>query len=126
MGVQVENCPAMSQKAVAFADNFLVLGQLEDDREALTVLTHEKWHYKLGAFYPLDATYGEKCRAEARVEQHALRELVPKEELTRLLQSGMPAHEIAEALEVPETLILEAWYYYRDTDAHFGVSPNEA
>lgn len=125
MGVQTVNYPGMHRKAIAFADNYLFLGQLEDDREALTVLTHEKWHYKLGAFYAPDAPYAEKSRAETRVEHRTLRELVPKETLIRLLREGLPVHEIAETLEVPESVLWEAWHYYRDSDAQFGAATEE-
>ena len=64
MGVMVVSCPdATTRKAVAFCDDFLVLGQLEGETDAHAVLTHEKWHYKLGAFYRHDAPYEQRCRA---------------------------------------------------------------
>ena len=87
MGVMVVSCPdATTRKAVAFCDDFLVLGQLEGETDAHAVLTHEKWHYKLGAFYRHDAPYEQRCRAEAQVNRAALQELVPKCRLAALLR----------------------------------------
>ena len=59
MGVKTIDCPGLSRKALAFADGYLALGKLESEKEALAVLTHEKWHYKLGAFYRADAPYAQ-------------------------------------------------------------------
>lgn len=125
MGVLAVPCPEMTKKAMAFADGYLLLGQLEGSREAVTVLTHEKWHYKLGAFYRMDTPCAEQARLEARVSRKAIGELVPKAQLTRLLRQGLRVYEIAELLEVPEATIWEAWRYYKDTDEHLWENPEE-
>ena len=83
------------------------------------MLTHEKWHYKLGAFYRHDAPYEQRCRAEAQVNRAALQELVPKCRLAALLRQGLSVSEVAETLDVPEAQIWEAWRFYRDTDDRF-------
>lgn len=120
MGVMVVSRPeATRHKAVAFQDDFLVLGALANEPEAHCVLTHEKWHYKLGAFYRVDAPYALRCRAEALVNRAALQELVPKRRLASLLRRGLSVSEVAETLDVPEAQIWEAWRYYRDIDDHF-------
>ena len=120
MGVTVVSCPdATTRKAVAFCDDFLVLGQLEGETDAHAVLTHEKWHYKLGAVYRHDAPYEQRCRAEAQVNRAALQELVPKCRLAALLRQGLSVSEVAETLDVPEAQIWEAWRFYRDTDDRF-------
>ena len=125
MGVKTIDCPGLSRKALAFADGYLALGKLESEKEALAVLTHEKWHYKLGAFYRADAPYAQKQQVEARVDRRALDELVPKARLTQLLRQGLRVYEIAEVLEVPETVVWEAWRYYKDTDARLWAEENE-
>ena len=120
MGVMVVSAPqTTSHKAVAFRDNFLVLGELQGEQDANAVLTHEKWHYKLGVFYKADAPYGQRCRAEALVNRAALQELVPKSRLAALLRQGLTVSEIAETLDVTEAQIWEAWCFYRDADGRF-------
>ena len=120
MGVMVVAKPQITtHKAVAFQDDCLVLGDLQGEQEANTVLTHEKWHYKLGAFYKADAPYEQRCRAEAQVNRAALQELVPKRRLAALLRQGLTVSEVAEALDVPEAQIWEAWCFYREADGRF-------
>ena len=116
MGVEVLSMPQLTRKAIASADGYLAVGNMEDSREDHTVLTHEKWHFKLGAFYRAGASYTDRLRCEGAVDRAALRELVPKERLTALLRRGRTLEEIADTLDITPALVVQAWEHYRQAD----------
>lgn len=121
MGVMVVSRPDLCRRrsATAFRENFLVLGELHGEKQTNAVLTHEKWHYRLGAFYQFEAPYEQRSQAEARANRAALQELVPKQRLALLLRKGLSVSEIAEALDVNEIHIWEAWRLYRELDQRY-------
>ncbi len=118
MGVLVFPCPLLHRKAIASSDGFVGLGQMENSREAHTVLAHELYHFKTCAFYAPDDAVARR-RNEAQVHRALVLNLCPKEKLSALLGQGLNIHEIAEELEITEQLLCEAFAFYQGQDPTF-------
>ena len=116
MGVQVQVYPPLHRKAISSPDGLVLVGLLTDSREKRIVLEHEKQHFRLAAFYPVDSTPEQRRRCEVRVDRALIRELCPVTQLAALLRRGCTPAEIAEELDITEELVAQAFAFYRAMD----------
>ena len=99
--------------------------ELLEDGEEKTALFHELGHCETGSFYNQYAACDVRQKHENRADKWAIRTLIPVEELTAAVNSGLTQPwELAEHFGVTEPLIRKAicLYTYGDLNpaAHFG------
>ena len=118
-GIVVLDCEELQRKSIISPDGFIGLGKLANSAEEHSVLLHDAWHLRLGAFYTIHSPFCIRAQMEHRVNKRALMTSVPPDELGRMLKAGDELWEIAEQLEVPEGDIIKAYLMYRDN----GIMP---
>lgn len=112
-GVIIFDRAPIKRKSIVDPEGFIALSNSVDtSAEEHCVLTHDKWHLKLGAFYPPCSPYQLKAQMEYRVNKRALMEVVPLDLLKMTLSTGMPLEEVAEDFEVPVEILAEAISLY--------------
>lgn len=86
--------------------------ELETDAQRNTCFAHELGHCMTGAFYNPNSPLDVIGRAEYRANKWAVKELIDKNKLMRLLKEQYRVDEIAEYFDVTEDLIRLAYDYY--------------
>ena len=92
--------------------------ELETDAQRNTCFAHELGHCMTGAFYNPNSPLDVVGRAEYRANKWAVKELIDKDELMRLLKEQYRVDEIAEYFDVTEDLIRLAYDYYFVKQVH--------
>lgn len=113
-GVVIFDGAPIKRKSIVDPDGFIALSDsVETSAEEYCVLTHDKWHLKLGAFYPPRSPYQLKAQMEYRVNKRALMEAIPLNLLKMAFSTGMPLDEVAEDFEVTLDTVAEAVILYK-------------
>lgn len=86
--------------------------ELETDALRNTCLAHELGHCITGAFYDPNSPLSVIGKAEYKANKWAVKELIDKKELMRLLKEQYRVDEIAEYFDVTEDLVRLAYDYY--------------
>lgn len=111
----IEGLP-IKRKSIVDPDGVIGLScSIDTSAEEYTVLSHDKWHLKLGAFYPLGSPYQLKAQMEYRVNKRAIMEAVPLDLLKMAISTCMPMDEVAENFEVTPDVLAEALELYRSS-----------
>ena len=113
-GATILDCPNLNCKSIVSPDGFIGTGKINSQAEEHSVLAHDKWHLKLGAFYTIASPFVLREQMEYKVKKRALMEIVPLKQLKELLLADICLAEIAEILEVTQNDILQAYLLYRD------------
>ena len=79
--------------------------KLESSKEEKVKLAHELGHCVTGAFYNRYSSCDIRGKHEQTANRWAVKKLVPKTELVRLLKKGLARWELAEHFEVTEDFI---------------------
>lgn len=79
--------------------------KLESSEEEKVKLAHELGHCETGSFYNRYSPYDIRGKHEQTANRWAVKKLVPKSELVRLLKKGFARWELAESFEVTEDFI---------------------
>ena len=79
--------------------------KLESSKEEKVKLAHELGHCVTGAFYNRYSSCDIRGKHEQTANRWAVKKLVPKTELVRLLKKGLARRELAEHFEVTEDFI---------------------
>ena len=79
--------------------------KLESSKEEKVKLAHELGHCVTGAFYNRYSSCDIRGKHEQTANRWAVKKLVPKAELVRLLKKGFARWELAEHFEVTEDFI---------------------
>lgn len=88
--------------------------KLESSKEEKVKLAHELGHCVTGAFYNRYSSCDIRGKHEQTANRWAVKKLVPKAELVRLLKKGFARWELAEHFEVTEDFINLAIRMYFD------------
>lgn len=113
-GIVVLDCEELQRESIISPDGFIGLGKLANSAEEHSVLLHDAWHLRLGAFYTIHSPFCIRAQMEHRVNKRALMTSVPPEKLGRMLKTGAELWEIAEQLELPEEDVISAYLLYKD------------
>lgn len=119
-GIDVDYFPMREAVAIALPDGCIAMDvdKIENSAEEKVILTHEKAHIDLGAFYNLYSPLDLKAKHEWKVQKRTIKKLVPLDELQEALESGIAeVWELAEYFDVPEDFISEALQYYQDNQS---------
>ena len=79
--------------------------KLESSKEEKVKLAHELGHCVTGAFYNRYSSCDIRGKHEQTANRWAVKKLIPKAELVRLLKKGFARCELAESFEVTEDFI---------------------
>lgn len=85
---------------------------VETDALCNTCLAHELGHCMTGAFYDPYSPLNTIGKAEYKANKWAVKELIDKDELMKLLKQKYRVDEIAEYFDVTEDLVRMAYDYY--------------
>lgn len=113
-GIVVLDCEELQRKSIISPDGFIALGKLANSAEEHSVLLHDAWHLRLGAFYTICSPFCIRAQAEYKVNKQALLESVPPSQLCKMLEAGWDIYDIADMLELPEDDIVKAYLLYKD------------
>lgn len=113
-GIVILDCPNMDRLSVVSPDGYIGISSIESSALEHSVLAHDRWHFRLGAFYKVYSPFCIREQMEYRVKKRALMETVPPDTLCTMLASGDDLSEIAEELEVPQEDVLQAFLLYKD------------
>ena len=102
----LDNCQSMS---IQDSNGNCYIGidpmKLESSKEEKVKLAHELGHCVTGAFYNRYSSCDIRGKHEQTANRWAVKKLVPKTELVRLLKKGFARWELAEHFEVTEDFI---------------------
>ena len=102
----LDNCQSMS---IQDSNGNCYIGidpmKLESSKEEKVKLAHELGHCVTGAFYNRYSSCDIRGKHEQTANRWAVKKLVPKTELVRLLKKGLARWELAEHFEVTEDFI---------------------
>lgn len=56
-GATILDCPNLNCKSIVSPDGFIGTGKINSQAEEHSVLAHDKWHLKLGAFYTIASPF---------------------------------------------------------------------
>lgn len=102
----LDNCQSMS---IQDSNGNCYIGidpmKLESSKEEKVKLAHELGHCVTGAFYNRYSSCDIRGKHEQTANRWAVKKLVPKTELVRLLKKGFARWELAESFEVTEDFI---------------------
>lgn len=114
-GIEVLEGLPIKRKSIVDPEGYIGLSrEVTTSAERYCVLEHDKWHLRMGAFYPLCSPYQIRAQIEYRVTKRALMEAVPVQLLKEYLGDGLSLDEAAELLEVPPQVLVEAIGLYRE------------
>lgn len=111
----------VKSSSVQYGDDYYIgMNTTELDTDALrnTSLAHELGHCMTGAFYNPRSPLSVIGKAEYKANKWAIKELIDKEELMRLLKEQYRVDEIAEYFDVTEDFIRLAYDYYFVKQVH--------
>lgn len=112
----------MKNKAIIceIDDNYYIgldYTNLDNSREEKEVLAEELGHYYTNSLYNINSDEETVRKKEYRARKWAIKTLVPPSALLKLEEKGCKySYEIAEELEVSESLIETAYKYYKDNN----------
>ena len=88
-------------------------GAILNDVEKRFVLLHEIYHMVIkNGFYYLNDSPQKRKMVEGRVKNKMIKDLVPLETLIEFIERKLTTYEMAEELEVPEEVIIDAYQLY--------------
>lgn len=102
-------------KGIALPDGSIAIDtdKIENDIEEKEVAYHECAHIKTGSFYNLNSPFDIKEKQEKRAWKETIITLVPLDEFTEAINSGITeCWELAELFEVSEDLMQKAMEMY--------------
>lgn len=110
--IEIIDCPSLSRDGVSalLADGSCVIG-LKTHKTG--VLAHELGHCETLSFYDATSPYSIRGKAETKAQKWAIRHVIPKDELERLIESERSLWEIAEHFDVDARMIISAICLYR-------------
>ena len=117
LGLQICYFPMEQLTAISTPDGFIGMDvdKLEDSARETVCLAHEMGHCLTGSFYTVDSNLCQQRRCEERADRWAMGQLVPLEELKRLLESGVTRpDELAEHFGVPEQFLRKCVQFYKE------------
>ncbi|MBR5390370.1 MAG: ImmA/IrrE family metallo-endopeptidase [Clostridia bacterium] len=117
MGLQVYFLPMQTRCGISTPDGTIGMdsNRQKSTAEELVCLAHEMGHCMTGSFYTAEADLLQRRRCEARADRWAYRQLVPLDELRRLLARGVTrTDELAEHFGVTEDFLRDCLAYYRN------------
>lgn len=110
----IEGLP-IKRKSIVDPDGYIGISKdVDTSAEEFCVLEHDKWHLRMGAFYPLYSPYQIRGQIEYRVNKRALMEAVPIDFIQEHLTEDITVEEAAEMLEVPDEVLFAAIKMYTD------------
>ena len=102
----LDNCQSMS---IQDSNGNCYIGidpmKLESSKEEKVKLAHELGHCVTGAFYNRYSSCDIRGKHEQTANRWAVKKLIPKAELVRLLKKGFARWELSEHFEVTEDFI---------------------
>lgn len=91
--------------------------KIADSKEEKVVLSEEKAHYDLGAFYQNNSNFYQIEKMEYKARKHSYNRLMPYAEMKKAIQKGIRTiYELSEYFGVPETDIAKAYYLYTNVE----------
>ena len=112
--VVFDHCP-IKRKSIVSEDGYIGLSdQVECEAEEHCILTHDKWHLDLGAFYTVCSPFQLREQVEYRVQKRTLMQLVPPEIVRMYISVEMPLEYMLEELEVTLPVFCEAVTLYKE------------
>lgn len=104
-----------SVKGIALPDGTIAIDtdKISTRTEEKEVLAHELAHIETESFYNVYSDCDIKSKQERRAEAHAIKKLIPQNELEKAIKKGKTAlWELAEEFEVSCHLMKKAVEYY--------------
>ena len=104
-----------SVKGIALPDGTIALDRdkISSKTEEKEVIAHELAHIETESFYNVYSDCDIKSKQERKAETHAIRKLVPQNELEKAIKKGKTAlWKLAEEFEVSCPLMKKAVEYY--------------
>ena len=104
-----------SVKGIALPDGTIALDRdkISSKTEEKEVIAHELAHIETESFYNVYSDCDIKSKQERKAETHAIRKLVPQNELAKAIKGGTTQlWELAEEFEVSCPLMKKAVEYY--------------
>lgn len=104
-----------SVKGIALPDGTIALDRdkISSKTEEKEVIAHELAHIETESFYNVYSDCDIKSKQERKAETHAIRKLVPQNELAKAIKGGTTQlWELAEEFEVSCHLMKKAVEYY--------------
>ncbi|MDY4812303.1 MAG: ImmA/IrrE family metallo-endopeptidase [Ruminococcus sp.] len=104
-----------SVKGIALPDGTIAMDtdKISTRTEEKEVLAHELAHIETESFYNVYSDCNIKSKQERKAETHAIRKLVPQNELAKAIKGGTTQlWELAEEFEVSCPLMKKAVEYY--------------
>ena len=71
-GIVILDCPDMERLSVVSPDGYIGISKLENSALEHSVLAHDRWHLRLGAFYKVCSPFCIREQMEYRVKKRAL------------------------------------------------------
>lgn len=88
--------------------------QVKNSVDEKCKLAHEMGHCETGSFYNPYSRFDIQGRHEVKANRWSYKTLVPLEEIEAAIQNGYyETWEIAEYLDIPEKMLIEAIEYYK-------------
>lgn len=115
--VDVSYFPMRKTKALAFPEGLIAIDvdKIENTAEEKEVVAHELGHIETGSFYNAYSSLDIRAKHEYRAEKHAIKKLVPLDELKEAIKCGIiESWDLAEYFDVTDEFMKKAINYYKN------------
>ena len=85
---------------------------MENSAEERTHIAHELGHCETGAFYNVGANEVQRAKSEESATRWAVKKLIPKQEMSRLIKQNYQKWDLAEYFNVTEEFIETAYHLH--------------